>query len=150
MNEGWATYWHAKIMTEKALKDGEVVDFADHHSATLGMRPGTINPYKLGVELWRSIEERWNKGQFGREYDDCDDIAERRNWDTKLMQGREKIFEVRRIYNDITFIDDFLTKEFCIQHKLFVYSTMRRRTATRSPTATSKRSSAACSSGSPT
>jgi stage V sporulation protein R len=85
------------------------------------MRPGTINPYKLGVELWRSIEERWNKGQFGREYDECDDLATRRNWDKQLGLGREKIFEVRRIYNDITFIDDFLTKEFCIQHKLFVY-----------------------------
>jgi stage V sporulation protein R len=121
MNEGWATYWHAKIMTEKSLKESEVIDFADHHSATLGMRPGAINPYKLGVELWRSIEERWNKGQFGREYDECDDLAARRSWDRKLGQGREKIFEVRRIYNDITFIDDFLTKEFCIEHKLFVY-----------------------------
>jgi stage V sporulation protein R len=118
MNEGWATYWHAKIMTEKSLKEGEVIDFADHHSATLGMRPGAINPYKLGVELWRSIEERWNRGQFGREYDECDDLATRRNWDKKLGLGREKIFEVRRIYNDITFIDDFLTKEFCIEHKL--------------------------------
>src|SRR6185436_5363249 len=56
-----------KIMNEKSLKEGEVIDFADHHSATLGMRPGAINPYKLGVELWRSIEERWDKGQFGRE-----------------------------------------------------------------------------------
>jgi stage V sporulation protein R len=121
MNEGWATYWHAKIMTEKALKDSEVVDFADHHSGTLGMRPGTINPYKLGVELWRSIEERWNKGQFGREYDECDDIATKHAWDKKLGLGREKIFEVRRIYNDITFIDDFLTKEFCIQNKMFIY-----------------------------
>lgn len=122
MNEGWATFWHAKIMTEKALKDSEVVDFADHHSGTLGMRPGAINPYKLGVELWRSIEERWNKGQFGREYDECDDLVIRQNWDKKLGLGREKIFEVRRIYNDITFIDDFLTKEFCIQNKLFVYN----------------------------
>ncbi len=121
MNEGWATYWHSKIMTEKALEGGEVIDFADHHSATLGVRPGAINPYKLGVELWRSIEERWNKGQFGREYEECDDLEARRNWDLKLGRGRDKIFEVRRIYNDITFIDDFLTKEFCEEHRLFVY-----------------------------
>ncbi len=121
MNEGWATYWHARIMTEQALKDGEVIDFADHHSATLGMRPGSINPYKLGVELWRDIEDRWNRGRFGRDYDDCDDLEKRRDWDLKLGLGREKIFEVRRIYNDITFIDEFLTKEFCREHKLFVY-----------------------------
>jgi stage V sporulation protein R len=121
MNEGWATYWHAKIMTEKALEEGEVIDFADHHSATLGSQPGAINPYKLGVELWRSIEERWNRGQFGREYDECDDLAAQRNWDRKLGLGLEKIFEVRRIYNDATFIDDFLTREFCVEQKLFVY-----------------------------
>ncbi|HYF01082.1 MAG TPA: SpoVR family protein, partial [Planctomycetota bacterium] len=121
MNEGWATFWHAKIMTEKALEPGELIDFADHHSSTLGMRPGSINPYKLGVELWRDIEERWDKGRFGRDYEECDDLVKKRKWDLKLGQGREKIFEVRRIYNDITFIDDFLTKEFCERHKLFVF-----------------------------
>jgi stage V sporulation protein R len=121
MNEGWATYWHAKIMTEKGLEASEVVDFADHHASVMGMRPGAINPYKLGVELWRDIEDRWNRGRFGREYEECDDLARKKKWDLKLGQGREKIFEVRRIYNDITFIDDFLTKEFCIENKLFVY-----------------------------
>ncbi len=121
MNEGWATYWHSKIMTQRCLQGGEVVDYADHHSSTLGTRPGSINPYKLGVELWRDIEDRWNRGRYGREYDECDDLARRRSWDLKLGGGLEKIFEVRRIYNDITFIDDFLTKEFCAEHKLFVF-----------------------------
>src|SRR5438093_12512651 len=44
MNEGWATYWHAKIMTERALNDAEVIDFADHHSGTVAAHPGQINP----------------------------------------------------------------------------------------------------------
>ena len=26
-----------------------------------------LNPYKLGVELFRDIEERWNTGRFGKE-----------------------------------------------------------------------------------
>jgi len=121
MNEGWASYWHAKIMSEKAAEPSEIIDFADHNAGVLGTRPGTLNPYKLGVELWRNIEERWDKGRFGREYDECDDLSTRRNWDKKLGQGRDKIFEVRRIYNDITFIDDFLTKEFALEQKLFVY-----------------------------
>ena len=73
MNEGWATYWHAKIMTESALKDAEIIDFADHHSGTVAMHPGQINPYKLGFELWKDIEDRWNKGKFGKDYDECDD-----------------------------------------------------------------------------
>ena len=40
--------------------------------------PGRLNPYKLGIELFRDIEERWNKGQFGPEYEECDDYETRR------------------------------------------------------------------------
>jgi len=29
MNEGWASYWHSKIMTQKIAKDMEIVDYAD-------------------------------------------------------------------------------------------------------------------------
>ena len=81
-----------------------------------------INPYKLGVELFRDIEERWNKGRFGKEYEECEDLRARDNWDKKSGLGREKIFEVRRLYNDLTFIDTFLTQDFCRKHKLFVYA----------------------------
>ena len=84
-------------------------------------QPGRLNPYKIGLELYRDIEERWNKGKFGKEYEDCDDMVEKANWDKQLGLGRDKIFEVRKIYNDVTFIDTFLTYEFCRQHKLFVY-----------------------------
>lgn len=122
MNEGWASFWHSTIMTQKAMNDSEVIDFADHHSGTMGMRPGSINPYKVGIELYRDIEERWNKGRFGPEWDECHDVDARRSWDRKLGLGRQKIFEVRKIYNDVTFIDAFLTKEFCVEHKMFVYT----------------------------
>jgi stage V sporulation protein R len=122
MNEGWASYWHSTIMTQKALQPSEVVDFADHHSGTMAMQRGRINPYKLGIELLRDIEERWNKGQFGKEYDECDDLDKKRKWDLQLGLGRKKIFEVRRIHNDITFIDTFLTPEFCVRYKLFSFA----------------------------
>jgi stage V sporulation protein R len=121
MNEGWASFFHSKIMTEKALRPEEVIDYADHHSGTLATQPGQLNPYKLGIELWRDIEDRWNKGRFGKEYDDCDSFAERRRWDQKLGAGREKIFEVRQHYNDVTFIDEFLTPEFCLEQRLFAF-----------------------------
>ena len=74
--------------------------------ATSGRR---LNPYKLGIELLRDIEERWNTGRFGPEYDECDDLQAKRKWDKQLGLGRQKIFEVRRVHNDITFIDTFLT-----------------------------------------
>jgi len=121
MNEGWATYWHSRIMTEKVLKDGEVVDYADHHSGTVGGSKLQLNPYKLGLELFRDIEERWNKGRFGKEYEECEDLVTRDSWDLGLGLGRDKIFEVRRVYNDLTFIDTFLTEDFCRRQKLFVY-----------------------------
>ena len=122
MNEGWASYWHSTIMTTRALKDHEIIDYADHHSGTMATQPGQLNPYKLGIELFRDIEDRWNKGRFGKEWDECDDLRARRAWDKKLGAGREKIFEVRKHYNDVTFIDEFLTPEFAIEQKLFVFN----------------------------
>lgn len=122
MNEGWASYWHSTIMTQKALTDSEVFDFADHHSGTMAMSGARLNPYKIGIELFRYIEERWNKGQFGKEYDHCDDMVARKSWDKKVGLGRQKIFDVRKIYNDVTFLDEFLTADFCRQYKLFAFS----------------------------
>ena len=122
MNEGWATYWHTTIMTRHGIcNGGDVVCYADHTSGTLASSPTRLNPYKLGVELFRDIEDRWNRGRFGREYDDCDDMAAKRNWNSHVGKGREKIFEVRSIHNDLTFIDEFLTLDFCRRHNMFSF-----------------------------
>ncbi|MFN7182155.1 MAG: SpoVR family protein [Planctomycetota bacterium] len=121
MNEGWAAFWHEKILTEKALKDHELIDFAEHHAGVLQWHPGSLNPYKLGYELFKDIEERWNKGRFGKEYEECEDLEKKKNWDLHLGLGLQKIFEVRKIYSDVLFLDEFLTDEFCKKYKLFVY-----------------------------
>ncbi len=126
MNEGWASYWHAKLMTGGLLQDSEIIDFADVHSGTMATPPGGLNPYKIGIELFRDIEERWNKGQFGKEWEECDDYQQKGRWDKKLGKGRDKIFEVRRIYNDLTFIDEFLTEDFCRRQKLFTFAFNKR------------------------
>jgi stage V sporulation protein R len=126
MNEGWASYWHSKIMTEHVLHDCEIIDFADRHAGAMVMPPSGFNPYKIGIELFRNIEERWNKGQFGKEWSECTDMTAKANWDTKAGQGRAKIFDVRRNYNDVTFIDEFLTEEFCVEHKMFIYKFNKR------------------------
>jgi stage V sporulation protein R len=109
-------------MTRHGLTDAEIIDYADHHSGTMAMSPRRINPYKIGIELFKDIEERWNKGQFGPEWDDCDDGEARAKWDRQLGLGRDKIFEVRRVHNDITFIDTYLTEDFCRKHKLFMFA----------------------------
>jgi stage V sporulation protein R len=121
MNEGWAVFVHTHIMTGFALEPEELIDYADHHSGTVAVSRGHLNPYKLGYELFRDIEDRWNRGAFGPEYDACDDARLRREWDRHLGLGREKVFEVRRIYNDIGFIDEYLTEDFARRNNLFGY-----------------------------
>src|SRR5262249_26331194 len=68
------SFWHSTIMTQKALSPSEVIDYADHHSGTMAMSRTRLNPYKLGIELLRDIEMRWNTGRFGKEYEECDDL----------------------------------------------------------------------------
>ena len=122
MNEGWASFWHSTMMTQKVLDPSELIDYADHHSGTMATSSRRLNPYKLGIELLRDIEFRWNTGRFGPEWENCDDLDEKRSWNKPTGLGREKIFEVRKVHNDITFIDTFLTPEFCFENKMFSFN----------------------------
>ncbi len=121
MNEGWASYWHSHIMTTRALKASEIIDYADHHAGVMAMSRQNINPYKIGIELYRDIEYRWNTGKFGKDYNDCDNMVEKSKWNKNLGLGREKIFDVRKSHNDVSFIDEFFTQEFCDRQQLFTY-----------------------------
>lgn len=122
LNEGWATYWHSKMMTSTApLAAAEIIDYCDHYSGVVANHPGQMNPYRLGVELLRHIEERWDKGRFGKEYLETDDPKTRSNWNKDSGLGMKKLFEVRSLHNDITFIDEFLDEDFCHRSKMFLY-----------------------------
>ncbi|RMF19684.1 MAG: SpoVR family protein, partial [Deltaproteobacteria bacterium] len=129
MNEGWACYWHTKLLTSGLLDPSELIDYADHHSGTTAVQPGRLNPYKLGLELFRDIEFRWDTGRFGPDWERCDDMAERAHWNRHTGLGRDKIFEVRKIHCDLTFLDEFLTEDFCRRHRLFVFAKQPRRDA---------------------
>lgn len=126
MNEGWAVYWHSKILTERVLHDSEVIDYCDHYAGVVQMSSKQLNPYKIGVELMRHIERRWDRGQFGIDYASCDDPSVRRAWNTNAQKGREKLFEVRKFHNDISFIDEFFDEDFCEEAKIFNWSQDRR------------------------
>ena len=121
LNEGCACWTHTRLMTQKILQDEDVVDYAEHHSGTVAAHPGRINPYRLGLALLNDIERRWDKGQFGKDWEQCDDLQRKRRWDTGAGLGKEKVFEVWRHFNDVTFIDEFLTPEFVAEHMLFAY-----------------------------
>ena len=121
MNEGWATYWHSRLMTERVAESSEVVDYARVTAGVTASTPGNFNPYKMGLELFRHIEDRWNKGQFGKEWEDCDDMTLRAAWNRNTGLGQQKIFEVRKIYNDVTFVDEFFTEDFCRKHMYYTF-----------------------------
>jgi stage V sporulation protein R len=122
LNEGWATFWHSQMMTQIApLHDSEIVEYCDQYAGVVASAPGQLNPYKLGVELLRHVKKRWDRGQFGLDYLNCEDPVKRAEWNTEAGLGTKKLFEVRSIHNDITFIDSFLDEDFCHEHKMFIY-----------------------------
>jgi len=121
MNEGWATFWHSRLMTRHFVEASEIIHYADQHAGVVHMPPGGFNPYKIGVELFKDIVRRWDTGQHGTQWERLEGLGQRERFDDRSMRGLEKIFEVRRIYNDVSFIDEFLTPEFVEQHRMFHY-----------------------------
>ncbi|HEX4927958.1 MAG TPA: SpoVR family protein [Burkholderiales bacterium] len=101
MNEGWASYWHARLLREAdflpqplylaALKaHSDVVrPFASGEQTALA-----VNPYYLGFVMWDRIVER---------------------------HGLERAREVRRDEDDFGFIRNWLDEELAEQSGLFVY-----------------------------
>ncbi len=125
MNEGWAAYWHMRIM-DRLFEEGHLS--SEEHGAynycnaqVLAPNPRTINPYLVGLKIFEDIEERWNKGRFGREWEECEDPREREKWDLELGQGRAKMLEVRQGYTDRFFVEAFLTRELVERLELYLY-----------------------------
>lgn len=125
MNEGWASLIDHEIMARQGLvalgqksHDVGIIEYADHKMGVLGGKY-SMNPYKLGFYMFLDIEERWNKGRFGTEWDDCTDLHKKEKWDTAAGLGKEKIFEVRKYYDDLTFINEFFTEDFCREQEYF-------------------------------
>ncbi|HYN63406.1 MAG TPA: SpoVR family protein, partial [Candidatus Limnocylindrales bacterium] len=98
MNEGWASFWHSRLMTGSLLRDAEVVDYACQHAGAMGGDDGPMNPYKLGLELYRHLLDRPGTAGRGR--------------------GLERLFEARAVHNDLTFVDNVLDQDFCQRHGL--------------------------------
>ncbi|MCA1612733.1 MAG: SpoVR family protein, partial [Acidobacteria bacterium] len=111
MNEGWASFWHARIMRELELTDTESLEFADLHSGVVSPQKGQLNPYYLGYKIFEDIERRW----------DNPTKEEREKFGRRPGGGREKIFEVRELDNDVSFLRNYLTEELCEELDLFVY-----------------------------
>lgn len=125
MNEGFATFLHEKIM--KILFDEEYLDSSDHadfaytNALVKANSIGQLNPYLLGSAIWKNIEERWDKGQYGEEWDNCTNIKDRKEWDTEEKLGWEKCKEIMESYFDWFFIHDFLTIDLIKDMNIFLF-----------------------------
>ena len=111
MNEGWASIWHARIMRELDLNDNEHIEFANLHSGVVSPHKGQLNPYYLGYKIYEDIERRWNNPS----------IEEQKDFGRQGSEGLAKIFEVRELENDVSFLRNYLTEELCEELDLFVF-----------------------------
>ncbi|RYM05792.1 SpoVR family protein [Sporolactobacillus sp. THM7-7] len=110
MNEGWASYWHARIIRELDLTSDEAVEFAKLNAQVVQPSRQGINPYYLGLKLFEDIEERYNKPSEAM-----------RKVGVKEGSGREKIFEVRELESDQSFIRNYMTKDLVQREDLFLF-----------------------------
>ena len=126
MNEGWATLIHEKVMyqlfKEGLLDSQEHAQFNYSNSLVKAKNRMGMNPYLIGSTMWRDIESRWDKGQYGREWKDCDDVVEKENWDTHNEgDGWEKCKSIMKSYTDWFFVQDYLSVEVIDDIDLYLY-----------------------------
>jgi len=121
MNEGWASFWHSRILREMDLTPEEHLEFTRLHAGVLSpsSRGTSVNPYYVGFKIFEDIERRWN----GELTDD-----ERREYREQKQEdwphaggGRAKIFEVRELENDVSFLRNYLTRRLVEELDLYIY-----------------------------
>lgn len=95
MNEGWASYWHYNTLKSLELPEGLHFEFLKRHNDVVAPMLGGLNPYYLGFKMFEDIEKRF---------------------------GKDKIFEVRELERDNSFIRKYLTRELCEELNLFQYA----------------------------
>jgi len=116
---------HQKVM-DQLFHDGDLTpeehgQYNYSNSLVKAQTRMSMNPYLIGSHIWETIEDRWNKGQYGSEWNDCTDFKRKENWDTKEMKGIEKIKDVLPTYTDWMFFQDFLTSDIIEKLDLFIY-----------------------------
>lgn len=102
MNEGWASYWHARLLREADfLPHNEYLDMVKTHSdvvrpyAADQQRALAVNPYHLGFSLWNRI------------------VAE---------HGLERAWAIRAEEDDFGFVRNYLTEDLAEELQLFRYA----------------------------
>ncbi|MBM2804480.1 MAG: SpoVR family protein [Deltaproteobacteria bacterium] len=113
MNEGWASLWHKRILEALDLPQALHLEFIVRHTQVLRPSPGSLNPYHVGMKVWEDIEKRWN-------HPSKEEIEE---FGPRKKAGKEKLFEVREVERDSSFLRRYLTEELMRELNLFEYKT---------------------------
>ncbi len=107
--------WHARIMRrlseEGVINDSEFMEFAQLHSSVLSPSRTSLNPYYLGYKIFEDIERRW----------DNPTKEEQERLGRKPGMGKQKIFEVRELDNDVSFLRNYLTEDLIKDLDLYLY-----------------------------
>ncbi|MGH1483610.1 MAG: SpoVR family protein [Geminicoccales bacterium] len=111
MNEGWASYWHHKIMNSLDLPQEIYLEFLVRHNQVICPHPGSINPYHVGFKVWHDIERRF----------DDPTPKEIETFGPSTTKGREKMFEVRESDRDTSFLRRFLTEDLMRELDIFEF-----------------------------
>ena len=96
MNEGWASYWHYILLNKLNLPQQLHFEFLRRHNQVVKPFEGRLNPYFLGFKIFEDIRQ-------------------------KNPDEPDKIFEVREIERDESFVRRYLTKELCNEMNLYEY-----------------------------
>jgi stage V sporulation protein R len=111
MNEGWASYWHKRILESLDLEQGLHLEFIVRHNQVVRPVVGQINPYHLGLKIWEDIYRRWTNPT----------PEEIKRDGPPDKPGGAKLFEVREVERDASFIRRYLTEELMREMDLFEY-----------------------------
>ncbi len=120
MNEGWSSYWHEKLFLQDDRIAGHEVEFARVHSSVTSLSRVGLNPYALGMCLFRYLEDTADKGRYSVAYRRLADADERNRFDHKTGQGQDFIFSIRENHCDFSFVNTFVDQDFVNRYKLFV------------------------------
>ncbi len=119
MNEGWASFWHERIMGELDLTSEEHWEFRRMHASVLS--PGSrmsINPYYVGYQMLHDIKRRWD-GE--RSADDTEEDWTGAAVSRPSGEGMKKIFEVVEDESDISFLRKYLSKKLVQDLDMYTY-----------------------------
>jgi stage V sporulation protein R len=110
MNEGWASFFHKRILDSLELPQELHIEFLVRHNQVVRPIPGGLNPYHLGLRLWEDIERKGN-----------DPTADEREVLPPGKAGRDLIFETREVDRDASFIRRWLGEPLMRELDLFRY-----------------------------